>query len=338
MSRKNALITGITGQDGSYLAEFLLAHGYSVHGIVLQSELEDSRSLHRIADIRDRVVLHAADLGRFESIGGIVSAVRPSECYHLAAQSFVNHSATNEAATLNTNIGGTQTVLAALRTAASGCRFFFASSSEMFGGTLESPQTEQTPVSPRSVYGVSKAAGYFLTRCYRELHGMHASCGILYNHESPRRGGDFVTRKITLAVARIAAGSTEKLRLGNLDSRRDWGHARDYVRAMWLAVQQDRPSDYVIATGVTHSVRDFCDLAFRRAGLRYQDWVETDPAFYRPPEPVVLVGNPAQARANLGWGATTRFEDLVCEMADHDMRLAGIEPREESLHLSHANF
>lgn len=334
MIRKSALITGITGQDGSYLAEFLLSQGYEVHGVVRQAVVDDQRWLARIRPIRDRIALHGADLGDFDAVRQVVAAACPSECYHLAAQSFVSYSIADEAVTIATNISATQTLLAALLATAPACRFFFASSSEMFGRTSVSPQTESTPVSPRSVYGITKAAGFFLTRQYRDDRGMFATSGILYNHESPRRGAGFVTRKISSSVARIAAGSADKLRLGNLDSRRDWGHARDYVSAMWLMLQRATPADYVISTGITHTVRDFCDLAFQRVGLRYEDWVETDPNLYRPADPIVLTGNPMRARTDLGWQATTPFEDLVNEMVDNDCKLAGVEISKEALRLS----
>jgi GDPmannose 4,6-dehydratase len=271
------------------------------------------------------LTLHVAEFDRFDTVQKAVAAAAPTECYHLAAQSFVSYSVADEAATLSANIGGTQTLLSALWVTAPECRLFFASSSELFGRAQVSPQIEATPVCPRSVYGITKAAGHFLTAQYRETHGMYAGCGILYNHESPRRGTQFVTRKITMATARIAAGSREKLRLGNLDATRDWGHARDYVCAMWLMLQKDRPSDYIIATGIAHSVRDFCRLAFRRVGLNYEDWVESDVSLYRSAETAPLVGDPSKARAELNWRACTPFEEVVYEMVDHDCRLAGVD-------------
>ena len=244
MNRRKALITGITGQDGSYLAELLLEKGYEVHGVVRRVALEDpAHRLHRIADKVANLHLHAASLESFPSIYKVLQTVRPQECYHLAAQSFVSYSFEDEFSTLNTNINGTHYVLAAVKEAVPDCRFYFAGSSEMFGKVVEIPQTETTRFHPRSAYGISKVAGFELTRNYREAYNLHASSGILFNHESPRRGHEFVTRKITHGVASIAAGKSKELRLGNLEARRDWGHARDYVEAMWLMLQQDQPDD-----------------------------------------------------------------------------------------------
>jgi GDPmannose 4,6-dehydratase len=324
MQRNVALITGITGQDGSYLAELLLAKGYAVHGLVRQVEIDDPAWQVRLANIGDQVVLHGADLGCVESVSQVLAAVQPTECYHLGAVSVVSYSPGDEAATLATNIGGTHTLLAAVHEAAPNCRFFFACSSEIFGRSSESPQSETTPVAPRAVYGISKLAGHHLVQYYRSRHGMFACSGILYNHESPRRGKDFVTRKISAGVARIAAGDSGKLRLGDLDATRDWGHAADYVRGMWLMLQQPAPDDYVLATGTLHSVREFCDIAFRRVGLSYRDWVEVDPALVRPADATVLVGNPAKAERVLGWKRLIGFEQMVWQMVDHDCELAGV--------------
>jgi len=250
--------------------------------------------------------------------------VRPDECYHLAAQSFVSYSFDDEFSTLNSNINGTHYLLAAVKDLAPECRFYFAGSSEMFGKAVEVPQKETTRFHPRSAYGISKVAGFELTRNYREAYQMFACNGILFNHESPRRGFEFVTRKITSHVARIAAGQTTELRLGNLSAKRDWGHARDYVEAMWRMLQQDHPDDYVIATGVTHSVQEFAELAFRYAGLDYQDYVVTDKDYYRPAEVDLLVGDPAKARAELGWRHTVPFEELVHEMVATDCAALGL--------------
>lgn len=322
---KRALITGITGQDGSYLAELLLEKGYEVHGLVRRVALEDPQNrLSRILHLRERLVLHAASLESYASVYQVVARVQPDECYHLAAQSYVSYSFDDEFSTLQTNINGTHYLLAALRSLAPRCRFYFAGSSEMFGNAGEVPQRETTPFQPRSPYGISKVAGYHLTRNYREAYSMHASNGILFNHESPRRGFEFVTRKITSGVARILAGKARELRLGNLEARRDWGHAKDYVRAMWLMLQQPEPGDYVVATGETHSVREFCELAFGYAGLDYRDYVVSDPELYRPAEINVLQGDATKARTVLGWQPTVRFQELVREMLEHDCRAMGV--------------
>jgi GDPmannose 4,6-dehydratase len=326
MEIRRALITGITGQDGSYLAEYLLGKGYEVHGIVRRVALEDpSRRLERIAAFTDRLHLHPASLESFPSLYRVFQSVQPDECYHLAAQSFVSYSFDDEFSTLNVNINGTHFVLAALKDVAPECRFYFAGSSEMFGEVAEIPQNENTRFHPRSAYGISKVAGFDLTRNYREAYGMHASSGILFNHESPRRGFEFVTRKVTSGLARILAGQASELRLGNLQAKRDWGHARDYVEAMWLMLQQDKPDDYVVATGATHSVRDFVKMAFGLAGLNPDDYVVNDPGFYRPAEVHILVGNPAKARSILGWRPKYDFADLVHEMVSADCARLGVE-------------
>jgi GDPmannose 4,6-dehydratase len=323
---KKALITGITGQDGSYLAELLLSKGYEVHGLVRRVALEDpGHRLRRVAGFVDKVQLHAGSLESFPSLFQVVRTVQPDECYHLAAQSFVSYSFDDEFSTLNTNINGTHYVLAAISAAAPKCRFYFAGSSEMFGKVEEIPQTETTRFHPRSAYGISKVAGFELTRNYREAYSIHASSGILFNHESVRRGYEFVTRKITAGVAAIAAGKARELRLGNLDAKRDWGNAPDYVEAMWLMLQQDQPDDYVVATGETHSVREFCELAFGLVGLDYRQYVTIDPALYRPAEVDQLVGNPAKARSVLGWRSHTDFPTLVRLMVAEDCRLANVE-------------
>jgi GDPmannose 4,6-dehydratase len=325
MGRK-ALITGITGQDGSYLAELLLAKGYEVHGLVRRVALEDpEHHLRRINGARGRIQLHAGSLESFPSLFQVVRKVQPDECYHLAAQSFVSYSFDDEFSTLNTNINGTHYVLAALSAAAPACRFYFAGSSEMFGKVAETPQCETTRFHPRSAYGISKVAGFDLTRNYREAYKLHASSGILFNHESPRRGYEFVTRKITSRLAAILAGKASELRLGNLDARRDWGYAPDYVEAMWLMLQQDSPDDYVVATGETHSVRDFCEMAFSTAGLDYRDYVKPDETLYRPAEVDILAGDAAKARRVLGWQPKTRFAELVRMMVDEDCRAAGVQ-------------
>ncbi|MGO9259628.1 MAG: GDP-mannose 4,6-dehydratase [Bryobacteraceae bacterium] len=324
MSRRRALISGITGQDGSYLAELLLEKDYDVHGLVRRVALEDpSHRLRRIAAIRDRITLHAGSLESFPSLYQIVRRVEPDECYHLAAQSFVSYSFDDEFSTLNTNINGTHYMLAAIHEAAPHCRFYFAGSSEMFGKVEETPQNERTRFHPRSAYGISKVAGFDLTRNYREAYGLHASIGILFNHESERRGFEFVTRKITAGVAAIASGARSELRLGNLEARRDWGYAPEYVAAMWRMLQQDTPDDYVVSTGESHSVREFAELAFSLAGLDYRDHVTGDPLLYRPAEVDLLIGDPSKARSRLGWEPRTRFEELVRRMVTADLETAG---------------
>ncbi|MGA2132436.1 MAG: GDP-mannose 4,6-dehydratase [Bryobacteraceae bacterium] len=324
---KRALITGITGQDGSYLAEFLLANGYEVHGAVRRVALEDpEHRLIRLSPVRDRVTLHAASLESFASVYQLVAKVVPDECYHLAAQSFVSYSFDDEFSTLNTNINGTHFLLSAVKDLAPQCRFYFAGSSEMFGKAEELPQNERTRFHPRSSYGISKVCGFELTRNYREAYGLHASSGILFNHESPRRGFEFVTRKITSGVARILAGRSKQIPLGNLEAKRDWGHAREYVRAMWLMLRQPEPDDYVVATGETHSVREFVELAFAYAGLDYKDHVVSDPTLFRPAEVNLLQGDCTKARTKLGWQSTISFAALVHEMVDADCRAQNVAP------------
>ncbi len=327
MAGKRALITGISGQDGSYLAELLLAKGYEVHGIVRRVAIEDpEHRLGRIQRLLDRVMLHAGSLESYASMHSVVRRIQPDECYHLAAQSFVSYSFEDEFSTLNANINGTHYLLSALKSEAPECRFYFAASSEMFGRAEETPQHERTRFHPRSAYGISKVAGYELTRNYREAHRMHASSGILFNHESPRRGFEFVSRKITAAVARIASGRGGKLKLGNLDARRDWGYAPEYVEAMWLMLQQPEGDDYVVATGETHSVREFADLAFSCAGLDWREHVETDPVLYRPAEVELLLGDATKARTILGWRPRTDFANLVRCMVNADLSLAQAAP------------
>jgi GDPmannose 4,6-dehydratase len=316
-----ALITGITGQDGSYLAELLLKEGYEVHGLVRRVALEDpSHRLGRIAHLQDQLQLHPASLESFPSIYNVIKNIAPDECYHLAAQSFVDTSFKDAFSTLNTNINGTHYVLESINDLMPNCRFYFAGSSEMFGKVEEVPQTETTRFHPRSPYGISKVAGFDLTRNYREAYGLFAASGILFNHESPRRGYEFVTRKITSQVARIKLNQAGHLSLGNLESKRDWGHAREYVRAMWLMLQQDEPDDYVISTGETHSVREFCEIAFSHVGLDYEEHVQIDPRFLRPAEVELLIGDCSKAREKLGWEYRIGFEDLVKEMVDEDLK------------------
>ena len=318
---RKALITGITGQDGSYLSELLLEKGYEVHGIVRRVALEDpEHRLGRIRDLLGKVTLHPASLESYPSLYKVLTMVQPDEVYHLAAQSFVSYSFEDEFSTINTNINGTHHLLSCVREVTPGARFYFAGSSEMFGEVPISPQNETTPFHPRSAYGVSKVAGYHLTRNYREAYGLHASNGILFNHESPRRGHEFVTRKISSHVARIKLGLAKSLSLGNLDARRDWGHARYYVAAMWRMLQQDTPDDYVIASGETHTVREFLEIAFGYVGLNYEDYVVQDPAFFRPADVSLLHGDASKAIRKLGWKYERTFASLVEEMVESDLR------------------
>ncbi len=328
---KKALITGITGQDGSYLAEYLLGLGYEVHGLVRRVALEDpQRRFTRISHLLDKITLHPASLESYPSIFHVVSHHDFDECYHLAAQSFVAESFADGFSTMNTNINGTHYMLAALRELRPHCRFYFAGSSEMFGKVKEIPQLETTAFHPRSPYGISKVAGFDLTRNYREAYGMFCCSGLLFNHEGPRRGYEFVTRKITSTVARIKLGLASELRLGNLEAKRDWGHAADYVRAMYLMLQQSEPDDFVVASGETHSVREFCELAFAQVDLNYRDYVVVDEKHYRPAEVDLLVGDSTKARRVLNWQPKYSFYELVNEMVEIDLKMAGLEPKKLS--------
>ncbi|MGH7771553.1 MAG: GDP-mannose 4,6-dehydratase [Candidatus Binatia bacterium] len=317
---KKALITGITGQDGSYLAELLLNKGYEVHGIVRRVAIEDpEHRLWRIKHILDRVILHPASMESFASLFNVVDQVSPEECYHLASQSFVSYSFEDEFSTLSTNVNGTHFMLASLKARAPHCRFYFAASSEMFGNVKETPQNENTPFYPRSPYGISKVAGYHLTRNYREAYGLWTLSGILFNHESPRRGLEFITRKVTNMAAKIKLGLAKELRIGNLEAKRDWGYAEDYVRAMWLMLQQEEPEDYVIATGEVFSVRELVELAFGYVGLDWKDYVAIDERLYRPAEVYELRGDFSKARKNLGWEPTISSRELIRMMVDVEM-------------------
>jgi GDPmannose 4,6-dehydratase len=315
---RRALITGITGQDGSYLAELLLDKGYEVWGMVRRSS---TLNFERIARIQDQVTIVQGDLGDENSLNAALRQANPDELYNLAAQSFVQTSWQQPELTGQTTAIGVTRLLNAVRTVNPDIRFYQASSSEMFGKVREVPQTEDTPFYPRSPYGVAKVYGHWITVNYRESYGLHASSGILFNHESPRRGLEFVTRKITHHVAQIKHGLRDTLTLGDLDPQRDWGYAGDYVEAMWLMLQQDSPDDYVIATNQTHSVQEFCELAFGHAGLNWRDHVEQDDRFRRPAEVDLLIGNPAKAHAQLGWKPKTSFTELVRMMVDSDLAL-----------------
>ena len=316
MSR-TALITGITGQDGAYLAKLLLQKGYQVHGMMRRSSTE---TLERIADIRDSITVHQGDLLDQLSLVRLMEEVQPTEVYNLAAQSFVPTSWSQPILTGETTGLGVTRVLEAIRQVNPAIRMYQASSSEMFGKVQETPQTETTPFYPRSPYGVAKVYGYWITINYRESYDLFACNGILFNHESPLRGLEFVTRKITDGVARIKLGIQNELLLGNLEAKRDWGFAGDFVLAMWLMLQTDKPDDYVIATGEQHSVRDFCEIAFGTVGLNLEDYVGVDPRFYRPAEVETLLGDPGKAKADLGWEPQVTFEQLVTMMVEEDIK------------------
>jgi GDPmannose 4,6-dehydratase len=320
-NKRSALVTGITGQDGSYLAELLLEHGYDVHGMVRRASTE---KFDRIEHIRDQITLHQGDLLDQRSLVDAMRAAKPAEIYNLAAMSFVAVSWIQPTLTAEFTGTGVTRMLEAMREVCPEARFYQASSSEMFGKVLEVPQTETTPFYPRSPYGVAKAYGHFITVNYRESYDLHATSGILFNHESPRRGLEFVTRKITWHAAAIKHGLAKEIRLGNLDAERDWGYAKDYVEAMWLMLQRDEPEDYVIATGESHSVRECCEVAFDEAGLGdFEQYVTIDPAFVRPAEVDHLIGTPAKAERDLGWKPQTTFEQLIRLMTRSDIELLG---------------
>ena len=324
MSQRVALITGVTGQDGSYLAELLLEKGYAVHGMVRRSSTE---SFERIAHLQERIQLHQADLLDQSSLVQLIRTIAPDEVYNLAAQSFVPTSWLQPSLTGEFTALGVTRMLEAVRLSAPEARFYQASSSEMFGKVRETPQNESTPFHPRSPYGVAKVYGHHITVNYRESYGLFAVSGILFNHESPRRGREFVTRKISEGVARIKLGLADELALGNLDARRDWGYAPEYVRAMWMMLQQDDPVDYVVGTGQHHTPRQFVELAFGHAGLEPEDFVRVDPRFLRPAEVDLLLADPTKAREQLGWSAETPFSRLVEIMVEADLeaqeRLSG---------------
>jgi GDPmannose 4,6-dehydratase len=320
---KKALITGITGQDGSYLAELLLDKGYEVHGLVRRSS---SFNTWRIDHVRERLVLHYGDLVDQNSLARALEALRPDEVYNLAAQSHVRVSFDMPEYTTDVTAIGVLRVLDAVRDLELHPRVYQAGSSEMFGLVQETPQTERTPFHPRSPYAVSKVYGHWMAVNYRESYGMYVANGILFNHESPRRGENFVTRKITAGVAAIKQGRANELRLGNLDAKRDWGYAKDYVEAMWRILQQDAPGDYVVATGETHSVREFCEEAFGCVGLDWKDFVAVDAKYFRPAEVDVLLGDASKARRELGWKPNVAFKELVKLMVEADLEAAGHHP------------
>ena len=318
--KKTALITGITGQDGAYLSEFLLSKNYNVHGIVRRVAMEDeNHRLWRIRNHLDKIIIHPASLESYASIVKIIQKIKPDELYHLGAQSYVGYSFEDEFSTLNTNINGTHYVLSAIKDFSPHTKFYFAGSSEMFGKVRETPQNELTPFHPRSAYGISKVAGFELTRNYREGYNLFCSSGILFNHESPKRGFEFVTRKISYAVANIKLKKQNELTLGNIDSKRDWGHSKDYVEAMWLMMQQNKPEDFVIATGKQFSVKDFAELAFSIVDLDYKKYVKIDKKLTRPTEVDSLIGDYSKAKKILKWEPKITFEELVKSMVLADL-------------------
>ena len=325
---KKALITGITGQDGSYLTELLLEKGYEVHGIVRRVAMEDmEHRLWRIKHLLGKIKLHSASLESFPSIFKVIESVNPDECYHLAAQSFVSYSFEDEFSTINTNINGTHYMLAAIKDLAPSCKFYFAASSEMYGNAKQSPQNEETPFKPRSPYGISKVAGFDLTRNYREAYDLFALSGILFNHESPRRGFEFVSRKVSRAVAKIKLGMDNELKLGNLDAKRDWGYAKDYVEAMWSMLQQKTPQDYVISTGECRSVKELVEIAFQSVNLDWKKYVKIEKDFFRPSEVHELKGDYSKAKKELLWKPEVNFEELVKLMVEADINNLSSTPR-----------
>ena len=318
---KKALITGISGQDGSYLAEFLLSKDYEVHGLVRRVALEDeTHRLWRLRNFKDKITLHSGSLESYASLVKIIEKIKPDEIYHLAAQSYVSYSFEDEFSTINTNVNGTHYVLSAVKEFSKKSKFYFAGSSEMFGKVEETPQNERTRFHPRSAYGISKVTGFELTRNYREAYSINACTGILFNHESPRRGFEFVTRKISHSVARIKHGLQKKISLGNIDSKRDWGHAKDYVEAMWLMLNQGNNKDFVIGTGEQHSVREFAEKAFNFVNLNYKDYIKIDQKLVRPAEVDTLLADYSGAKKELNWQPKISFENLVNEMVESDLK------------------
>ena len=317
---KKALITGITGQDGSYLAELLLKKKYQVHGLIRRVAAEDkTHRLWRLKHLLNDIILHPASLESYASIVKLIQKIKPTEIYHLGAQSYIDYAFKDEFSTINTNINGTHYILSAIKDFSPKTKFYFAASSEMFGKVQQIPQTEKTPFYPRSTYGISKVAGFDLTRNYREAYGLFCCSGILFNHESPRRGFEFVTRKITHAVARIKFGLQKDLKLGNMDAKRDWGHAEDYVKAMWMMLNKRTPEDYVISTGKQYSVRDFAKLAFKVVDLDYKKYVKIDKKLERPADVQNLLGSCSKARRVLKWKPKYSFQGLVKDMVKADL-------------------
>ena len=315
------LITGISGQDGSYLAELLLNQGYEVHGLVRRAALEEPhKKLWRIFPIINDITLHTGSLESHTGLFEVVRNVEPDYIYHLGAMSFVSYEFEDEYHTLTTNLGSTHTLLSAVQKFIPECKFYFAASSEMFGLSQTAPQSEETPFNPRSVYGISKLAGFHLCKAFRENKGLHTSSGILFNHESPRRGGEYVTQKIVSQAVAIKRGQVKELRLGNLDAKRDWGHAKDYVIAMQKMTELEKADDFVISSGITHSVREFCQKAFACLDLNYRDYVVSDPLFFRPSEKIPLCGDNSKAKKILGWAPTHSFNSIIEEMIEFELK------------------
>jgi len=321
MGQKRALITGISGQDGSYLAELLLSKGYEVHGIVRKSTLEVKERLRNLSPVLDRLQLHASSIENHLSLYKLISEIEPDECYHLAASSFVSYDFDDEASIININFNSTHFLLSCLKELSPQCRFYFAGSSEMFGHADSSPQNETTRFNPRSIYGISKLSSYHVVKNYREYHKMFACTGISYNHESPRRGLEYVTRKISSTAAKIFLGLADHLELGNLNAQRDWGYAPSYVEAMWRMLNQsERPQDFVLATGQTHTIEELLKIAFENLDLDYKKYVRTDSKFFRPSEDTRLVGDASKARKLLDWQCDKSFETMIREMVDADLK------------------
>ena len=316
---KRAIITGITGQDGSYLAELLLAKGYEVHGLVRRESFEDLDRLNNIKHIKDRLQLHEGSVDDHLTIYKIFSKVLPDECYHLSASSFVNYSFNDEFQTMNNNFNSTHYLLSTIREVKKDCKFYFAGSSEMFGEPIETPQTENTPFNPKSIYGISKVSSHYLLKNYREKENIFACTGIMYNHESPRRGSQFVTKKIISSAVKIKMGLQNELYLGNLDALRDWGYSPDYVFAMWKILQSDIADDFIISTGKLHSVRDFLEITFSYLKLDYKDYVKLDSKFFRASEKNPLCGNAAKIKEMIGWKNTKNLEEIIHEMIDAEL-------------------
>tara|TARA_B100001250_G_scaffold405919_1_gene424155 strand:+ start:785 stop:1768 length:984 start_codon:yes stop_codon:yes gene_type:complete len=319
--KKKALITGITGQDGSYLTELLLKKKYQVHGLVRRVALEDeNHRLWRLRHLLNKITLHPASLESYASIVKIIQKIKPTEIYHLGAQSYIDYAFKDEFSTINTNINGTHFILSAIKDFSPNTKFYFAASSEMFGKVQQIPQTEKTPFYPRSTYGISKVAGFDLTRNYREAYNLFCCSGILFNHESPRRGFEFVTRKITHSVARIKFGLQKELKLGNMEAKRDWGHAEDYVKAMWLMLNRKTPEDFVISSGKQYSVRDFAKLAFKVVNMDYKKYIKIEKNLYRPSEVRSLLGDYRKAKKKLKWKPKYNFNKLVEDMVKSDLK------------------